>query len=68
MSLISPDRHLQSRSSDQTNGARRRRSPLLSPALVEALNGLAKSEGLPLATLIALLIDEALTRRLRSRP
>jgi hypothetical protein len=43
----------------------RHKSPLLSPDLTRALGALAASEGLPLATLIALLINEALTRRLR---
>ena len=46
----------------------RRRAPLLSPILVEALTELAAVERLSLATLIAVLINEALTRRLRSQP
>jgi hypothetical protein len=37
---------------------------LLSPNLVEALKGLAAFEDLPLPTLIAVLINEALDRRL----
>jgi hypothetical protein len=44
------------------------RTPLLSPSLVEALKGLAAVEDLPVPTLIAVLINEALDRRLhRSR-
>ena len=46
----------------------RRRAPLLSPVLIEALTELAAVERLPVATLIAVLINEALTRRLRSQP
>ena len=46
-----------------------RRSALLSPTLIEALTELATTEDLPLPTLIAVLINEALTRRLqRGRP
>jgi hypothetical protein len=46
----------------------RRRAPLLSPTLAKALRDLAESEGLPLATFVSVLINEALTRRLhRSR-
>jgi hypothetical protein len=45
----------------------RHKSPLLSPDLTRALRDLAANEGLPLATLVAVLINEALTRRLRSR-
>ena len=41
---------------------------LLSPNLIEALTGLAAVEDLPVATLIAVLINEALDQRLRSRP
>jgi hypothetical protein len=41
---------------------------LLSPTLVEALNELAQVEDLPLATLIALLLNEGLDRRSRRRP
>jgi hypothetical protein len=40
---------------------------LLSPNLIEALTGLAAVEDLPVATLIAVLINEALDQRLRSR-
>jgi len=36
--------------------------------LVEALNELAQVEDLPLATLIALLLNEGLDRRSRRRP
>jgi len=44
------------------------RTPLLSPNLIKALRGLAAVEDLPVATLIALLINEALDHRLqRSR-
>jgi hypothetical protein len=47
---------------------RARRTPLLSPNLIEALKGLAAVEDLPVPTLIAVLIKEALDRRLhRSR-
>jgi hypothetical protein len=46
----------------------RRRAPLLSPILTKALSELAASEGLPLPALVAVLINEALTRRLRSQP
>jgi hypothetical protein len=43
-------------------------SSLLSPVLVEALTELAAAEDLPVATLIALLLNEALGQRLhRSR-
>jgi hypothetical protein len=38
---------------------------LLSPRLVEALTELANTEDLPVAALIALLLNEALSRRLR---
>ena len=38
---------------------------LLSPNLIEALTGLAAVEDLPVATLIAVLINEALDRRLQ---
>jgi hypothetical protein len=38
---------------------------LLSPNLIEALKGLAAVEDLPVATLIAVLINEALDRRLQ---
>jgi hypothetical protein len=48
----------------QTN--RRRPVPLLSPTLLEALTELAASEGLSVATLITLLINDGLSRR-RSR-
>ena len=41
--------------------------PLLSPNLIEALTELAAVEDLPVATLIAVLINEALDQRLRSR-
>jgi len=44
-----------------------RRPLLLSPALVAALTELAIAEDLPLATLIALLLNEALGYRLRQR-
>ncbi len=37
---------------------------LLSPMLIEALAELAAHEGLPLTTLVALLINEGLSRRL----
>jgi hypothetical protein len=40
----------------------------LSPALIEALAELAAVEDLPLGTLIALLINEALDHRMRGRP
>jgi hypothetical protein len=40
---------------------------LLSPNLIEALIGLAAVEDLPVAALIAVLINEALDQRLRSR-
>ena len=40
---------------------------LLSPNLIEALKGLAAVEDLPVAALIAVLINEALDQRLRSR-
>jgi hypothetical protein len=40
---------------------------LLSPKLITALAALAAAEDLPLATLITLLINEALGRRLWSR-
>ena len=43
----------------------RHKSPLLSPNLIEALKGLAAVEHLPVATLIALLINEALDQRLQ---
>jgi hypothetical protein len=43
----------------------RRKSPLLSPVLMTALAELAAVEGLPVATLIAVLINEALSIRLR---
>ena len=47
----------------------RRRAPLLSPTLVEALTELAATEGLPLPALVAVLLNEALDHRLhRSRP
>jgi hypothetical protein len=42
------------------------RTPLLSPNLIEALKGLAAVEDLPVPTLIAVLINEALDRRSRS--
>ena len=41
----------------------RHKAPLLSSDLTRALRDLAASEGLPLATLIALLINEGLTHR-----
>jgi hypothetical protein len=41
------------------------RTSLLSPNLIEALTGLAAVEDLPVATLIAVLINEALDRRLQ---
>jgi hypothetical protein len=44
---------------------RRAPTPLLSPPLIEALKGLAAVEELPLPTLIAVLINEALDRRLQ---
>ena len=47
---------------------RRRHAPLLSPILVEALTELTAVEHLPVATLIAPLINEALTRRLWGQP
>jgi hypothetical protein len=48
---------------------RRHTAPLLSPDLTKALRDLAASEDLPLATFVAVLINEALTRRLhRSQP
>ena len=47
---------------DQGRSTRR---ALLSPALIEALTELASAEDLPLATLIALLINEGLSYRLR---
>jgi hypothetical protein len=40
------------------------RTPLLSPNLIEALKELATVEDLPVTTLIAVLINEALDRRL----
>jgi hypothetical protein len=43
----------------------RHKSPLLSPDLTRALRDLAASEGLPLATLVAVLINEALSTRLQ---
>jgi hypothetical protein len=47
---------------------RKRRAKLLSPVLLAALTELAEVEDLPLATLIALLINEGLSHRLqRSR-
>jgi hypothetical protein len=47
---------------------KRRATPLLSPALITALAELAAAEDLPLATLIAILINEGLAYRLhRSR-
>jgi hypothetical protein len=46
---------------------RARRTPLLSPNLIEALKGLAAVEDVPVPTLIALLINEALDQRLRCR-
>jgi hypothetical protein len=45
---------------------RRRRAPLLSPDLTKAVKDLAASEGLPLATFVTVLINEGLTRRMRS--
>ncbi len=41
------------------------RQSLLSPTLIQALTELAAIEGLPVPTLIALLINEALSVRLR---
>ena len=47
---------------------RAKQAPLLSPNLIEALKGLATVEDLPVAALIAVLINEALDQRLhRSR-
>ena len=42
-----------------------KRAPLLSPRLIEALKELAAFEKLPLPTLVAVLINEALDRRLQ---
>jgi hypothetical protein len=42
-------------------------TPLLAPNLLTALSELAVTEDLPLAALIAVLINEALDRRLRQR-
>ena len=55
--------------SGSSNGSvRGNQQALLSPALVEALTELASIEDLPVATLIALLLNEALSHRLhRSR-
>jgi hypothetical protein len=44
---------------------RRRKSPPLSPTLMAALAELAAAEDLPVATLIAVLINEALSTRLQ---
>jgi len=44
---------------------RLRKSPLVSPILMAALADLAATENLPVATLIAVLINEALSVRLR---
>ena len=51
--------------SGRCTSKRAERTPLLSPNLIEALKGLAAVEGLPVSTLIAVLIDEALDRRLQ---
>jgi hypothetical protein len=48
-----------------TRHIRRAATPLLSPSLIEALKGLAAVEELPLPTLIAVRINEALDRRLQ---
>jgi hypothetical protein len=45
----------------------RRPIPLLAPNLLAALSELAATEDLPVAALIAVLINEALDRRLRQR-
>jgi hypothetical protein len=61
MSLISPNPSLQ----DSHKPPRTRRpTRLLSPTLLKALAELAAIEDLPVATLIALLINEALDQRL----
>ena len=44
---------------------RSEQTPLLSPNLIEALQELAASEDLPFRTLVAMLINEALDRRLQ---
>ena len=62
--IDAPRPHPQTSKQVQTH---RRRAPLLSPDLRKALKDLAASEGLPLATIVAVLINEGLTRRLRSR-
>ena len=43
------------------------RTPLLAPNLLAALSELAATEDLPVGALIAVLINEALERRLRQR-
>ena len=45
----------------------RRNAPLLAPNLLVALSELAATEDLPVAALIAVLINEALDRRLHQR-
>ena len=45
----------------------RRPTPLLAPNLLAALSQLAATEDLPVAALIAVLINEALDRRLHRR-
>jgi hypothetical protein len=45
----------------------RRSTPLLAPNLLAALSELAATEDLPVATLVALLINEALDQRLHRR-
>jgi hypothetical protein len=47
------------------SACRRRRAPLLSPTLIKALTELAAIEELSVSALIAVLINEALDRRLQ---
>jgi hypothetical protein len=63
MSLISPDCLLQV--SHPPKPRTRSPSPLLVPDLLKALTELAAAEDLPVTTLIAVLINEALAIRLR---
>jgi predicted DNA binding CopG/RHH family protein len=54
------DRQMQSSNSKFTEHRKRVPARLLSPSLIQALTKLAAAKGLPLATLIALLINEGL--------
>jgi hypothetical protein len=58
-------RDLSTQPARRIQDSHRHRAPLLSPDLSNALKDLAASQGLPLGTFVAVLINEALTRRLR---